>query len=62
MVDALASELRGVICKGQPVPVLLPRSVYQVCAILTLAKLGAVYVHLDVNMPASRLHSILSTT
>ncbi|KAJ4309002.1 hypothetical protein N0V84_011755 [Fusarium piperis] len=62
MVDALAAELRGMVYKGQPVPVLLPRSVYQVCAILTLAKLGAVYVPLDVNMPASRLYSILSTT
>ncbi|KPM37546.1 Linear gramicidin synthase subunit B [Neonectria ditissima] len=62
MVGTLAAELRGVVCKGQMVPVLLPRSVYQVCAILTLAKLGAVYVPLDVNMPASRLYSILSTT
>ncbi|KAH6955675.1 hypothetical protein BKA56DRAFT_681457 [Ilyonectria sp. MPI-CAGE-AT-0026] len=62
MVDALASELRGVICKGQSVPVLLSRSVYQVCAILALAKLGAVHVPLELNLPASRLCSILSTT
>lgn len=44
MGHVLASELRGVICKGQSVPVLLSRSVYQVCAILGLAKLGAVHV------------------
>ncbi|RSL91473.1 hypothetical protein CEP52_014228 [Fusarium oligoseptatum] len=59
MVNTLASQLRGVVRKGQLVPVLLPRSVHQVCAILAAAKLDSVYVPLDVNIPERRLLGIL---
>lgn len=60
MVDVLASNLQGLVRKNQLVPVLLPRSIQQICVILALAKLGAAYVPLDAGSPDTRLCSIVS--
>jgi non-ribosomal peptide synthetase component F len=61
MVDLLASSLQGYVVKNQLVPVLLSRSIEQICVIVALAKLGAVYVPLDTGSPDARLCSIVST-
>lgn len=61
MVDLLVSKLHGIVRRGQLVPVLLPRSVQQIYVILAIAKLGAVYVPLDAEIPDARLCSIVSS-
>jgi non-ribosomal peptide synthetase component F len=60
MVDILVSNCQGLVHKSQLVPVLLPRSIQQICVILALAKLGAAYVPLDPGSPDTRLRSIVS--
>ena len=61
MVEVLVSNLQDLICKSQLVPVLLPRSSQQICFILELDKLGAVYVPFDAGSPDARLCSIVSS-
>ncbi|KAM7211692.1 hypothetical protein V8F06_012934 [Rhypophila decipiens] len=46
---------------GQYVPVMLPRSPSQVVAILALAKVGAVYVPLDPDLPRARIEKLLAS-
>jgi non-ribosomal peptide synthetase component F len=61
-VHALVLKLRGLIHKGQLVPVLLSRSSHQVSVILALAELGAAYVPLDAASPDSRLERVINAT
>ncbi|KAG9230477.1 hypothetical protein BJ875DRAFT_546147 [Amylocarpus encephaloides] len=61
MADIVASHFQGLMCKGQLVPVLLPRSIEQIYVILALAKVGAVYVPLDPRSPDTRLCAIITS-
>ncbi len=45
---------------GERVAILMPKCAEQVVACLAIAAVGAVWVPLDVSMPALRLHSIIS--
>ena len=60
MVDFMVSKLHGAVRFGQLVPVILPRSIQQICVILAIFKLGAVYVPLDAETPDTRLCSMVS--
>ncbi|KAM7190121.1 hypothetical protein V8F20_009851 [Naviculisporaceae sp. PSN 640] len=59
----LAQQLENhlLMAFGQHVPVMLPRSPAQLVAILALAKIGAVYVPLDPDLPRARIESILAS-
>ncbi|KAK3321888.1 tyrocidine synthetase 1 [Apodospora peruviana] len=57
----LAHQLEQLVPFGQYVPVMLPRSPAQVVAILALAKIGAVYVPLDPDLPSARIEKLLAS-
>ena len=59
-MDFMVLKLHGTVQRGQLVPVLLPRSIQQICVILAIVKLGAVYVPLDAGIPDTGLCSIVS--
>lgn len=59
-MDFMVSKLHGTVQRGQLVPVLLPRSIQQICVILAIVKLGAVYVPLDTGILDTRLCSVIS--
>ena len=57
--DKIAGLLRERgLCAGDAVPVMLPRSVYYVCALLGVYKAGCALICLDVNYPAERIAAI----
>ncbi|KAI6594152.1 NRPS [Pyricularia oryzae] len=56
-----AEQLQRVVKSGQHVAVMLERSPAQVASILAIAKIGAVYVPVDHNLPRTRVHSIVAS-
>jgi amino acid adenylation domain-containing protein len=62
-VERLARRLADAgVAPGDPVAVLLPRSVHLVVSLLAIARSGAVYVPLDARDPLSRMRGILEST
>ncbi|MEU0126383.1 amino acid adenylation domain-containing protein [Streptomyces sp. NPDC006289] len=59
--DRIAELLRGAgIGSGEPVAVLLPRSVDSIAALLGVLKAGAVYAPVDDSLPQGRIDAVLA--
>ncbi|MFK3865840.1 condensation domain-containing protein [Pseudoalteromonas rhizosphaerae] len=60
LVDTISLNLvKQKVKKGAKVAVALPRSYYQVPIMLALFRLGAIYVPIDISLPAKRINYIL---